>query len=58
VEAPTLYAIGLKTHENNIPPKAEMKYKLVNFQNPNPFSSPDPITIVESRFNDRCIKLA
>jgi len=58
VEAPTLYARGLKTHENKIPPNPDIKYKVVSFQNPRPFSRPDPITIVDKRLRARCIKLA
>jgi hypothetical protein len=29
-----------------------------NFQLPSPFSSPEPITIVESKLRQRCAKLA
>ena len=58
VDAPTLNESGLNTHENRMPPKEDMKYKVVNFQKPNPFSSPDPMTMVEIKFKARCMKLA
>jgi len=48
----------LNTQEKRIPPKAEKKYSVTNFQNPSPFSRPDPITIVDNKFKQRCIKLA
>ena len=53
VDAPTLYDIGLKTHEKIIPPNDETKYKVISFQEPNPFSSPEPITTVEIRVSTR-----
>ena len=58
VEAPTLYPIGLTTHEKRIPPKEETKYSKESFQQPNPFSSPDPMTRIEMVFKARCMKLA
>lgn len=58
VDAPTLQLSGLKTQENRIPPKPEKKYKENSLQNPNPFSRPEPITIVERMFRAKCMKLA
>jgi len=55
VDAPTLYANGLNVQPKSIPPKEEIKYRRASFQLPRPFSSPDPITIVESRFKHRCV---
>ena len=48
----------MKTHENRIPPKDEMKYRENSFHTPSPFSSPEPITMVEIRLSDRWTKLA
>ena len=45
-------------HEKRIPPKLDTKYNVLNFQDPNPFSSPDPIIAVDSKFKHRCTKLA
>ena len=45
-------------HENRIPPKLETKYNELNFQLPKPFSRPDPIIKVETKFKHKCTKLA
>jgi hypothetical protein len=45
-------------HENNIPPKLDTKYNELNFQLPSPFSRPDPIITVETKFKHKCTKLA
>ena len=58
VDAPTLYESGLNTHENIIPPKDEVKYRVQSFQQPRPFSRPEPITTVESTFSVKWTKLA
>lgn len=58
VEAPTLKAIGLNTHEKMIPPKDETKYSVASFHDPRPFSRPEPMTIVERRLRHKCTKLA
>jgi hypothetical protein len=44
--------------EKRIPPKLETKYNELNFQLPRPFSRPDPIITVETKFKHRCTKLA
>jgi len=35
-----------------------MRYRVVSFQNPSPFSRPDPMTSVESKFKAKCMKEA
>ena len=55
VDAPTLYANGFTVHEKSTPPKDEMKYSVASFQLPRPFSSPEPITIVDSKFKHKWV---
>jgi len=58
VEAPTLYDIGLKTQEKSTPPNEETKYSVPSFQQPRPFSSPDPMITVERILRVKCTKEA
>jgi hypothetical protein len=58
VDAPTLYASGLNVQPKSTPPNEEMKYRVASFQLPRPFSSPEPMTMVESKFRQRCVKEA
>jgi hypothetical protein len=45
-------------HEKRIPPKLDTKYNELNFQLPSPFSRPEPIIDVESKFKHKWTKLA
>jgi hypothetical protein len=58
VDAPTLYDMGLNTQEKRIPPKDDVKYSVISFQDPSPFSNPEPMTTVDSRSRMRWTRLA